>query len=283
MAHARHDVVCMAQRRRVGPSERRATPVLAELRSAGTQRRCSGAQHGTAPCSDLAPCRRRCSDRQVHGQTPRDCAAQAEAPARAAGESTAARRTAGCGAPASLISTQPPCFTIRCNCSVHNHLSCSSIRRGACRRKWTFSAAGVPCLAHARCRGPVAARDLISRPETEWRSMHRICKVWFCVPAATYAEHRKRGQPSQMCTLASAGIARPLVPTTVSLAPARKRSMMLLPPPCDMGDPLAFVDLARSAEVRAHLRCACNAISFWALQDLVSRRYFKATWVPLSR
>ena len=57
------------------------------------------------------------------------------------------------------------------------------------------------------------------------------------------------------CRLSSAGVRRPLVPTTVSLAAAHKRSITLLPPPRDMADPLAIVDLARSAEVRLWICC----------------------------
>ncbi len=53
---------------------------------------------------------------------------------------------------------------------------------------------------------------------------------------------------TQRCVLA--GARRPLVPTTLSVAPGHKRTVTLLPPPRDMADPLAFVDLARSAEVR---------------------------------
>lgn len=42
----------------------------------------------------------------------------------------------------------------------------------------------------------------------------------------------------------------PRVPTTVSLPPRHKTLLTLLPPPVDASDPLAIVDIARTAEVK---------------------------------
>lgn len=51
----------------------------------------------------------------------------------------------------------------------------------------------------------------------------------------------------------AAGTQWPLQPTTVSLPPKHKALLTLLPPPQNAADPLAIVDIARTAEVRLRL------------------------------